>query len=350
MRNMQKIKLWWLPILFGIISASLGVTHQVQAASSKGYEAVPLSVIPVQNQYQVNSNTGFYDLEIQPGQKTELKMKLANSGTKPIVVKMQAIASTTSSISRISYSDASKPKDSSLAYPLSSLIKIPKAYNNLKIPARTTAMFHMPLTMPAKKFRGIILGAIMVSPVTKQSTKAGIQNTYGYSVAVRLSNGLSQQPDLRLNQVTVEHTFAGTSIDATLQNYKASMLRNGSLSTRVTKQGQNRTLKALRVNTASAAPNSSWTVETPWDGAVAPGDYTLHVTYKSTDPQFSGTKVWNFSRNFHISTVDAARYNLSQMNIPWWVYLILAIIFLLLIIVIILLVKRRKEANHREEE
>ncbi|WP_125708325.1 DUF916 and DUF3324 domain-containing protein [Lacticaseibacillus porcinae] len=347
---MRKIKLWWLPVLLAIFGVVIGTSHSVNAASSKSYEEVPLSVIPVKNPYQVNANTAFYDLEIQPGKSTELQMKLANKGTKAIVVDMQAITSTTSTGSQISYANTTQPKDSSLAHPLSSLIKIPDAYHKLTIPGQSTALFHMPITMPTQKFRGIILGAIRVSPVVKKSTQAGIGNTYGYAVAVRLSNGLSEQPDLRLKQVGVVNDFTGTAVTATLQNYKASMLRNGKLSTRVTKQGQNRTLKALTVNAASAAPNSTWTVKTPWDGAVAPGDYTMHVKYTTTDPQFSGTKVWNFSRNFHISTVDAARYNLSQLNIPWWVYLILAIILLLLIIVIVLLVKRRKEANHREKE
>ena len=337
-------------MVIGFIGVTMVHTLPVQADGTSNVQKVALSVIPVQNEYQVNTNTGFYDLEIKPGVKTTMKMKLVNRSAKQIVVKMQAITSTTSSSSHISYSNVTESRDSSLAYPLPSLIKIPKSYNNLKIPAYSTAMFYMPLTMPAKQFSGIILGAIRVSPVTKESKGAGIKNTYGYSVAVRLSNGISQKPDLRLKNVQVFNDISGTSVGATLQNFKASMLRSGKLNTRVTKRGQNRTLKAFEINDASAAPNSTWTVKTPWGGSVAPGDYTMHVTYTTTDPQFSGTKIWRFSRNFHISTVDAARYNLSQMNIPWWVYLILAIIFLLLIIVIVLLVKRRKEANHREKE
>lgn len=348
---MRKLKIRWLVMLFGVILAIAGFSHNVQAANSNpGIQAVPLSVIPVLNKYQVNQNTGFYDLEMQPGQKTELQMKLANTNSKAIVVKMQAIASTTDAGSHISYAEPDKSKDSSLVYPLSSLIKIPKSYEKLTIPARTTAMFHMPLTMPKSKFNGIILGAIRVSPVMKKSTKAGLHNTYGYSVAVRLSNGLSEKPDLRLNSVAVTHDFAGTYVNATLQNFKASMLRSGKVETKVTKRGQNRTLKALTINKASAAPNSTWTVKTPWDGAVAPGDYTMHVTYTTTDPQFSGTKIWKFSRNFHISTVDAARYNLTNLNIPWWVYVILAVILLLLIVVIVLLIKRRKEDKRRVEK
>lgn len=348
---MRNVKKSWLVILFGALFALGGITQNVKAASSNGdMQQIPLSVIPVQNKYQVNANTGFYDLEMQPGQKTQLQMKLANTGAKTIVVKMQAIAATTNTGSQLVYSEAGKKPDSTLKYPLSSLIQIPKTYEKLKIPANTTALFHMPLTMPATKFKGIILGAIRVSPVTEAATKAGLRNTYGYSGAVRLSNGLSERPDLRLKDVTVTHDFAGTNVDTTLQNFKPSMLRNGTLETKVTKRGQNRKLKALTINKASAAPNSTWTVSTPWDGAVAPGDYTMHVTYISTDPQFSGTKVWKFSRNFHISTVDAARYNLTNLNIPWWVYAILAVILLLLIILIILLVKRRKGDKRRVEE
>ncbi|WP_407893125.1 DUF916 and DUF3324 domain-containing protein [Lacticaseibacillus sp. N501-2] len=343
MRKLNK----WLVAVFTLVMVSLIGTQSVKAANT---QAVPLSVIPVTNKYQVNVNSGFYDLEMKPGQSTEILVKLANSGKKALTVNLQTVASTTDASSHISYTEANKPYDSSSKYPVPTLFNIPKSYSHLTIPAYTTALFHMPMTMPKEQFKGILLGALRVTPVVKKSKTAGIHNTYGYSVAIRLSNGIDTQPDLRLKQVKVNHNYAGTNVDATLQNFKPAMLRSGKIDTRVTKRGQNRTLKALEINKASAAPNSTWTVSTPWDGSVAPGDYTLHVTYTSTDPQFSGTKVWKFSRNFHISTVDAARYNLTQMNIPWWVYAILAVIVLLLIIVIILLIKRRKEAKRRVEE
>lgn len=345
---MRKIKTIWLSVIavFGLC-----VMFNAQSVQAKtNAEAVPLSVIPVMNEYQVNKNTGFYDLEMKPGQKTEILVKLANSGKSAITVNLQMVSATTSDGSQVSYSNATKTYDSSNQHPLPTLFNIPKAYQNLKIPGYSTATFHMPMTMPAKQFNGVILGALRVTPVVKKSSTAGIHNTYGYSVAVRLSNGVVEKPDLKLTNVVVDNSYSGTSVDATLQNYRAAMLRNGKVETTVTKRGQNRVLKALTVNSASAAPNSNWTVKTPWEGTVAPGDYTIHVTYTSTDPQFSGTKVWKFSRDFHISTVEAARYNLSQMNIPWWIYLILGIILLLLIIMIILLVKRRKEAKRRVEK
>lgn len=344
---MRKINRWLVAGL-ALVMASLLGSQQVDAAINS--EAVPLSVIPVTNKYQVNANSGFYDLEMKPGQSTEIQVKLANSGKKAITVNLQTVASTTDASSHVSYTETNKAYDSSSKYPLPTLFNIPKAYKHLTIPAYSTALFHLPMTMPKTAFKGILLGALRVTPVTKTATNAGIHNTYGYSVAIRLSNGTSVKPNLRLKNVVVNHSFSGTTVDSTLQNFESSMLRNGTINTKVTKRGQNRTLKALQINKASAAPNSTWTVKTPWDGAVAPGDYTMHVTYTSTDPQFSGTKVWKFSRNFHISTVDAARYNLSQMNIPWWVYAILALILLLLIIVIILLFKRRKEAKRRVEE
>ena len=344
---MRKMNRWLVAGLALLMTVVFGSQH-VKAASSS--EAVPLSVIPVTNKYQVNVNSGFYDLEMKPGESTEIQVKLANSGKKAITVNLQTVAATTDASSHISYTETDKKYDNSSKYPLPTLFNIPKSYQHLTIPGYSSALFHMPMTMPKTAFKGILLGALRVTPVTKTSTSAGIHNTYGYSVAIRLSNGTSTQPNLRLKNVVVDHNFSGTTVDSTLQNFEASMLRNGTINTKITKRGQNRTLKALQINKASAAPNSTWTVKTPWEGTVAPGDYTMHVTYTSTDPQFSGTKVWKFSRNFHISTVDAARYNLSQMNIPWWVYAILALILLLLIIVIILLFKRRKEAKRRVEK
>lgn len=334
-----------IAVLFGLYGTS---TKMVQAATNT--QSVPISVIPVQNKYQVNKNTGFYDLEMQPGQKTEIQIKIANASNKAVNVKLDALAATTNGSSNIAYILNNGKYDASNKYPLPTLFNLPSSFKNIKIPAATTAMFHMPMQMPKDQFKGVLLGAVSVAPVTKQSSKAGIHNSYGYTVAIRLSNGIAEKPDLRMKGVKVDHDFSGATVDATLQNYKSAMLRNGTVNTRVTKRGQNRTLKALQVNKASAAPTSSWTIKTPWNGTVAPGDYTIHVKYTSTDPQFSGTKVWQFSRNFHISTIDAARYNLAQMNIPWWVYLILGIILLLLIILIVLLVRRRKGVDHGEKK
>lgn len=337
----------WAAAGLALLGIAVANAKTVHAANS---QAVPVSVIPVTNKYQVNVNAGFYDLEMKPGQQTELQIKIVNASNKAVTMKLDTVAANTDSGSHVNYVPSTNGYDKTNKYPLPTLFNLPKSFNHIKIPAATTASFHLPMTMPKTQFKGIILGAVRVLPVVKQSKKAGVHNSYGYSVAIRLSNGIATKPNLRMNSVKVSHNFSGTTVDANLQNFKASMLRNGTLNTRVTKRGQNRTLKALQVNRASAAPNSNWTISTPWDGTVAPGDYTLHVKYTTTDPQFSGTKVWNFSKNFHISTVDAARYNLSQMKIPWWVYLILAVILLLLIVLIVLLVKRRKEANHREEK
>lgn len=344
---MRKLTKW---LMAGALFIGFGWMNSESVQAASGTQAVPISVIPVTNENQVNVNSGFYDLEMKPGQKTEVQLKIANASSKAVTVKLDTVAATTNANSNIAYLPNSNGYDASNKYPMPTLFNLPKSFQNIKIPASTTALFHMPMQMPKSQFKGILLGAVRVSPVTKKSTKAGISNSYGYTVAIRLSNGISEKPNLRLKTVRVDHDYSGTSIDATLQNYKAAMLRNGTVNTRVTKRGQNRTLKALQVNKASAAPNSSWTIATPWDGAVAPGDYTLHVTYTSTDPAFSGTKVWKFSRNFHISTVDAARYNLTQLNIPWWVYLILGIILLLLIILIILLVRRRKGADRSDKK
>jgi hypothetical protein len=302
-------------------------------------------VVPITNEYQVNKATMFYDLEMKPGQSTELKMKLINNGKSALTVRVRDAAATTTDNGSVDYTNLSTTYDPTLAYPLPTLIRIPKQYQQIQLPALSTATYHLPLTMPKKAFAGIILGGIRVTPVIQQTTKKAIQNTYGYTVAVRLSNGTDQLPSLRMRSVKTASSQNGATVNANFQNPKAGLLSNGKLDARVTKQGQNRTLKSLTLNQSSVAPNSNFTAKIPWNGSVAPGDYTLHATYTSTDPKFDNTKVWHFSQNFHVSAAQAVRYTLTAMHIPWWAYAIMVLILLLLIIIIWLLVKRRKGAD-----
>ncbi|WP_461225542.1 DUF916 and DUF3324 domain-containing protein [Lacticaseibacillus suihuaensis] len=333
-----------------VIGVGLFGSQSVSAASgTEGVKSVPLSVIPVANKYQIGTNAAYFNLKMKPGQSTELQVKLANTGSKPLKVRVTATAATTNDAAQADYTNASTKYDATLAHPLPTLIKIPKAYRNLTIPARTTALYHMPLTMPKQAFKGVILGGLHVQPVVASSAKSGISNQYAYVMAIQLTNGTAQKADLRLKSVSAGRADSQTSVNATLQNFRASLLTNGTIKARVTKQGQNRTLKSLTMAKASAAPNSHWTVQVPWAGAIAPGDYTLHLTYRSTDKQFFSARTWTFTKNFHVSAIQAAQYTLAEMHIPWWVYLILVLILILLIVLIILLLKRRKKEDEHEE-
>ncbi len=347
---MRKVHNWFLvlgAVFCGILFAS---STSISAASN--YQSVPVSVQPIQNQYQVNNSTKFYDLEMQPGQKTTLKLKVINNSAKPIKVKVQDYSASTNSDATIVYTSPVAKYDSTMKYPLDKIVKVPKQYAVITIPKATVATYHFPVTMPQKAFKGIILGGINVSEANaKDKSKSSVKNKWAYTVAVRLSNGIDELGSIRLNKVKVGLApNQQPAVLGTFQNPKARAVNNGVMDLKVTKQGQNRALKSIQLNNSSLAPNTNFTVAVPWKGTVAPGDYTLKGTYTSKDPQFANTKVWHFAMNFHVSAADAARYTLQNMQIPWWIYLILAVIVLLLIIVIILLVKRRKGTESHEAE
>ncbi|WP_204122966.1 DUF916 and DUF3324 domain-containing protein [Lacticaseibacillus mingshuiensis] len=343
---------WLLKALVVLLAVSgLGSLTQVQAADTGNSMAVPLSLDPIQNRYQINKNTYYYDLQMKPNTETKLGLKLANSGDKPLTVQVQAIAARTSDQGQAIYTSLSTNYDSSLKYPLPTLIDLPEKYQKITIPAHQTATYSLPLKMPAKQFKGVILGALLVRPNLKTAAKSGITNKYAYSIAVQLTNGIDETPDLRLNTVKVQHDQVQTNVLANLQNYKAALVRKGTIAARITKQGQNRTLKSLAVNRSSMAPNSNFDLKIPWGaGAIAPGDYTLHLTYTSQDPLYTKAKTWQFTKNFHVSALEAAQLTLQALHIPWWVYLILFLILIALIVLIVILIKRRKGGKARDKD
>ncbi|WP_179394124.1 WxL protein peptidoglycan domain-containing protein [Lacticaseibacillus absianus] len=347
---MRRHRVGWLLALLLLLAPLSDQGRTAHADGTKGVQSVPLSVIPVTNTYQIGRNKGYFDLKMAPGQSTELQVKLANSGRDPLVVRVDATAASTNDSAQVDYTNTKTTYDATMKYPLPTLIKIPKSYQRLTIPARTTATYHLPLTMPSKAFDGVILGGLRVRPVTATTKQSGISNQYAYVMAVQLSNGTAARPDLTLKSVEVARVANQTTVNATLQNPEAALLLKGKIEARVTKQGQNRTLKSLVMNEASTAPNSRFTVKVPWGGAIAPGAYTLHLTYRSTDKQFFSPRTWTFTKNFQVTTLQAMQYTLAELHIPWWAYALLVLILLLLVIVIILLLKRRKGGKQRDKD
>lgn len=343
-------KKWQYHILIGLALLLVGLTSPKPVAAKDAVKAVPLSVIPVTNKYQATQARGWYDLEMKPGTKTELVMRLANISSQALPVKVRVVAASTSANAQVAYDPERTAVDNSMKYPLPTLLTIPSQYRTITIPKNTTATYHFPLTMPKQKLTGIILGSVNVQPVLKASKQAGLHSTYAYNVGVRLSNGTTTLPSLSMLSADVLNKNGSTAVTGTLRNAQAAMLRNGTLEAHVTKQGQNRQLKAVQFNQSSVAPNSRFTFKLPWAGSIAPGDYTLHVKYVSTDPAFPAKKTWVFAKNFHISALQAAQYTLQSYQIPWWAYAILVVILVLLILIIILLLRRKKKEDQTNED
>ncbi|WP_390406451.1 DUF916 and DUF3324 domain-containing protein [Lacticaseibacillus jixiensis] len=344
-------KKWLYWIVGGLAAALFGVYAPHSAAAATNQQAVPLRVAPVLNQYQATQAKSYFDLEMAPGQSTEMAFKLGNVSDQPIEVSVTVAAAATGDNAQIDYSGGNKHYDESLAYPMPTLVSIPKAYQHIKIPANQTATYHVPLKMPTAKLAGYLLGQINIRPTKTKAAKGAVTNTYSYGIGVRLSNGSTTLPALKSpGKATLTHSIVNTQVNATLQNPKQSALRNGKLEATVTKQGQNRVLKSVTFNSSTVAPNSRFTVKVPWTGAIAPGDYTMHMVYNSTDPSFDSAQTWKFTKNFHVSAIQAAQYTLANYRVPWWVYAIVIVILLLLIVIIILLLRRRKEAQTSEDQ
>ncbi|GEN94183.1 cell surface protein [Pediococcus ethanolidurans] len=320
-----------------------------KAAGTSDVQAVPIGVTPVVNKNQISKGVSYYDLKLGAGKSTDLKLKISNISSKAVTVKLKATTAITNSNAVIDYGKIPKTVDSSMRYRLDKLIKIAPADRKITIPSKRAVLVTARLTMPDKKLNGTLLGALHVEPVTKK-VKKGLQSKYAFAVACMVTNGKQVKPDLKLNTVKAGVRLGQRVVTVNVQNYRASLLTKGHINTTITRQGQNRVLKHLVVQTAAFAPNTNFNLPVPWgSSAIAPGNYTLHMTYTSTDGQFAHKKTWKFNKDFHISAVQAARYNLGTLQIPWWIYVIIAFVVILLIVLIWLLLKRRKKEDKADD-
>lgn len=344
---MSKRRWRWLGII-GMVMA-LWLTGMSSAAQAADVQAVPIGVTPVANKNQISKGVTYFDLKLAAGKSTDLKLKIANGSKKAVTVRVTPTTAMTNSNAVIDYSRVPKSVDSSMRYRLDKLIKLAPQDRKITIPAKKTVEVSAKLTMPAEDINGTLLGALHVAPVVKKSQQ-GLQSKYAFAVAVMVQNGQTVKPDLRLNDVKPGVRLAQRVVTANLQNFQPSLLSKGHIKATITRQGQNRVLKQTEVQTAAFAPNTNFNLPISWGNTVmAPGNYTLHLTYTSNDGQFDQEKVWQFDRNFSISATQAARYNLGTLEIPWWVYAIVGLIVVLLIVLIWLLLRRRKKGDKEDE-
>lgn len=343
--------------LLGTLVISAGLSWGLGQTPTKA--ALPagvndFSAVPVlTNDNQISHGAGYYDLGLKAGQVTKIKFKMVNndaSAKNTLTAKL--VQGSTSNTGAIQYIQKGFPKDNSLAYPFTQLATLENGKTSVTETFKPgeNKTHTVTLRMPAQKFNGGVLGAIVVTKHYPKSDKAGLANQISYALPVYLEEGKMQLPDLKLNQIKAGVSNERRAVSVNLQNFKAATLSQGTLTARITKRGQSKTLKGVVMDQQSMAPNSNFNFKVPWgDDNFDPGDYTLYLTYKSNDSKFDKTKTWNFVKNFHISIGQAGLANYQTTKIPWWVWAIIwALIILIVALIIYLIYKKRKKKQDSE--
>ncbi|HIB3644122.1 TPA: DUF916 and DUF3324 domain-containing protein [Enterococcus faecalis] len=271
----------------------------------------------------------YFDLFMKPKQKQIIGITFENHSENPIELEVNYHAAQTNNNGVIDYKGTKERKDSSLAYDLKEFITGDQI---IKLNSKEKKEVPYTITMPEKKFEGILLGGFHIHKKGKEDAtnqKVQIKNDYSYVIGLQLTETEKKvTPELKLNAVEPGLNNYRTTLFANLQNTVATMITDMTVTAEVYKENGAKVIHKTIKNNQSMAPNSNYDFPISWDNqAFQPGKYRLKLN--AIDK--AGHK-WSFNQDFEIED-NVKKYNKEAVGINEHVnkydYIIYTLIFIL---------------------
>ncbi|MDA3973107.1 DUF916 and DUF3324 domain-containing protein [Enterococcus thailandicus] len=328
------------------------------------------AVTPITPENQIDKEKTYFDIQLDPGEKEELKVVLRNDTDKDVTIEVSLNSATTNSNVVVEYGKNEIEKDSSLTLDLEEYVDYPKSIT-LKPHSNQTVAFQV--TMPKEMFDGVLAGGITFKEVQaedqqKEKDEQGlsIKNEYSYVVALLMRQNLNEvAPNLLLHEVKPGQINARNVILANIQNDQKTYINQVSIQTKITKKGQSEVLYHEEKENLQIAPNSNFSFPTSLGGAaLEPGEYHLKMTIfgnenesgkftrENANKTVNYSNYWEFEKDFTIAGDVAKKLNAQDVTIKkdnTKLYILIGIIFLLLMLLLILWLIWRKK-KHEEEQ
>ena len=313
------------------------------------------SVNPVLPENQIGES-GYFNLQMSPGQSQTLTITLKNTTDKTLVVEEEIASATTNINGVVEYSPNKIKADSTLKYNLVDYASIPK---EVSLQPNSSQQVKVSVTMPKENFNGVIAGGITFKEKDSEKTNSNskglsIQNKYAYVVALLMQqNKNTVAPDLKLNSVEPSQVNYRNVNNANLQNPMAGYLNQMYVQAEVKGLSNSKLSYKANKEMLQMAPNSNfdYPVSIGDGNKLEAGKYRLSMTVygqKNNDGKFTyvdskGKKQkfdyqWKFTKDFTILGKTASKLNSKDVTVkktPWyenwliWLGLLLILLALL---------------------
>lgn len=331
------------------------------------------SVNPVLPENQIGES-GYFNLQMSPGQSQTLTITLKNTTDKTVVVEEEIASATTNINGVVEYSPNKIKADSTLKYNLVDYASIPK---EVSLQPNSSQQVKVSVTMPKENFNGVIAGGITFKEKDSEKTNSNskglsIQNKYAYVVALLMQqNKNTVAPDLKLNSVEPSQVNYRNVINANLQNPMAGYLNQMYVQAEVKGLSNSKLSYKSNKEMLQMAPNSNfdYPVSIGDGNKLEAGKYRLSMTVygqKNNDGKFTyvdskGKKQkfdyqWKFTKDFTILGKTASKLNSKDVTVkktPWYenwlIWLGLLLILLALFFLFFILWKRRKKEEEEQD-
>lgn len=318
---------------------------QIAQANDTGAE---FSVNTLQNENQVDQNEPYFDLKLNPNQKTDLAVNVINDSDDEQTFTVMANDALTNSNLIIDYSPFKNSKKQLVNPKIGfSAISSPSK-QKVTVPAHSFKKVTIKVQAPSDKFDGTILGGIYVRKELKSMVKNGYTNRFNFATAVVINRNGGKSvkiPDLKLKKASFKSDDMNNQVIASLQNSSNVYQTKLKTETKIYKQGNSSKPLVNQTNDdRSIAPNTKFDYTIPLNKAkVGNGKYILDLTI--TNPKTG--KVWHWKEPFEVSRTDSVKANpyvKTVKTIPfiYWVYAVLLLLIVILLLVLIFKKKKNK--------
>lgn len=303
---------------------------------------------------QKNSNTGYYDLLMQPGEKQTLQLRLTNQSEKPLKVETRVNSAKTNGNGVIEYGTNELKPDASLVYNLEELMTGPQ---EVILPANSSKIIEFKVALPTTPFEGYLAGGIQLKPMTETDTEqqeqAIVINKLAYLVGVLISESDVKKvmPELKLNNVSLKLKDGDYNLFVNLSNVKPVFVEKMAVEIKIKEINQKIPLLEFEQKDMRMAPNSMINIPISLHNQeISSGEYTaeIHITEETG-------RNWTWVKNFTLMRVAAEKLKQKEPDkhfsfFNYWWLLFLSVVIIIVCLWLFFSRKRRKGsqvANYR---
>ena len=280
------------------------------------------SIEGIPNKNQLDKNSGYFYLKEDPNSSDLIKVKLNNSSKQDKTLSVKIVDANTNINGIVDYTGTIK-NSKYLKEPLTSIVDPEK--KEVLVPGKSTIETTLKVKMPSRKFKGIILGGVVVSEKTdNEKVKEGsIKNDYSYTIGIAITNEnkveLFKNVSVQLEKVSSALSYGRKVIQANILNPNPYIFSKAEVKGAVYNEDGKAKIKENSLNNVSIAPYSVLPFQIDWQkDNLKPGTYIFKGSVKTEE------NTWDFEKKFEIKNTEAKKINeesVFKVVLPiWFIY------------------------------
>lgn len=350
MRKQWKISAVFLLYIVGLLCSTVQTYAAEDSSTSENPIGFNYKVIKPENQRE--TNVGYFDLRMTPGQKQTVQVELVNPAAEDVEVEVSLNGAKTNGNGVVEFGPVGIDKDKSLKYDFVDVVKGPES---VVIPAKGTVMVDLTITMPEVGYDGVIAGGIQLKKKVDEKERekqTGVINEYAFMIGMLLTETDTMVlPELELNDIYAGLRNFRNSIFINFSNVEAAFLESATTEVQITEKDSDAVLYDTKKANMRIAPNSMVDFPVSMNGEqMTPGEY--HATITVT----AGDRKWAWDKDFTITDEEADKFNdqdvsmVKQEGINWMLIGLIGgsgIVVGLIIFFVVRMINKKKQQKKR---